>query len=71
MDDLPDLHRQVLDMERLFWRHAGAKDEAVRVTFGLSPWRYQQLVFEVCRTPAALVAEPGLVNRLNRGRRRA
>lgn len=71
MDDLPDLHRQVLDFERRFWRHPGARDEAIRVTFGLSSWRYQQLVYHVCEQPAALAADPVLVNRVNRLRKRA
>src|SRR4051812_48939556 len=44
MDDLTDFEQQVLAFERGRWVHQGAKDEAVRKTFGLSRTRYEQLL---------------------------
>lgn len=66
MTDLTDLEKQVLAFEHGRWLHQGAKDEAVLVTFGLSPLRYQQLLLALINRPEALVHDPQLVNRLRR-----
>jgi hypothetical protein len=58
----------VLDFEREWWRHAGAKEEAIRQTFGLSAARYYQLLNVVIDTPDALRYDPMLVGRLLRAR---
>jgi hypothetical protein len=59
---------QILDFEREWWRHAGAKEEAIRQTFGLSAARYYQLLNVVIGTPEALRYDPMLVGRLVRAR---
>jgi len=66
----------ILAFERRWWRHAGAKEQAIRDTFGLSPTRYYQLLNGLLDNPAALAHDPVLVNRLrrlraSRGRSRA
>lgn len=63
---LTDLDRQFLAFERGRWKYAGAKDTAVRDTFGLTATRYYQLLGEITNKPAALEYDPQLVNRLRR-----
>jgi hypothetical protein len=58
----------ILDFERQWWRHAGAKEQAIRDEFGLSSARYYQVLGVLIDTPAALVHDPMLVKRLQRGR---
>ena len=58
--------RAVLDFERRRWRHRGAKEQAVRDTFDLSATRYYQVLNALLDDPAALAAEPLLVQRLRR-----
>ncbi|MGN9766812.1 DUF3263 domain-containing protein [Micromonospora sp. SD12] len=63
---LTERERRILAFERQWWRHAGAKEQAVRDTFGLSATRYYQLLNALLDNPAALAAEPVLVGRLRR-----
>lgn len=58
----------MLDFEHRWWRHAGAKEEAIRVQFGLSASRYYQLLNALIDSPAAIVYDPMLVRRLQRVR---
>lgn len=58
----------ILAFERQWWRHAGAKEEAIRAEFGLSAARYYQLLNAVIDSPAALREDPMLVKRLQRAR---
>jgi hypothetical protein len=41
---LDERDRAILDFEREWWQHPGAKEDAIRQTFGLSPARYYQLL---------------------------
>lgn len=63
---LTERERQVLAFERHWWRHAGAKEQAIRDTFGLSATRYYQILNGLLDNPAALAADPLLINRLRR-----
>jgi hypothetical protein len=63
---LTERERRMLDFERRWWRTVGAKEQAVRDTFGLSATRYYQLLNALLDKPAALAAEPVLVARLRR-----
>ncbi|MFI7603726.1 DUF3263 domain-containing protein [Micromonospora sp. NPDC049366] len=63
---LSDRELAILAFEQQWWRHAGAKEQAVRDTFGLSATRYYQLLNKLLDNPAALAAEPVLVGRLRR-----
>jgi integrase len=70
MDDLTDLERELLAFAGLQWRHAGARDSAIRERFAMTPTRYHQLLTQLIDSPAALAAEPVLVKRLQRMRAR-
>ncbi|MBY8873102.1 DUF3263 domain-containing protein [Micromonospora sp. PLK6-60] len=63
---LTERERRILDFEQQWWRHAGAKEQAIRDTFGLSATRYYQLLNGLLDNPAALAAEPLLIGRLRR-----
>ncbi|SCG61542.1 DUF3263 domain-containing protein [Micromonospora halophytica] len=65
-DTLTEREQRILAFERQWWRHAGAKEQAIRDTFGLSATRYYQLLNALLDRPAALAAEPVLVGRLRR-----
>jgi hypothetical protein len=65
---LGDRERRVLAFERHWWRHAGAKEEAIRRQFDLGPTAYYQLLSRLIDDPAALAYDPMLVKRLQRQR---
>ncbi|BCJ59935.1 DUF3263 domain-containing protein [Micromonospora endophytica] len=65
-DALDERNREILAFERQWWRHAGAKEQAIRDRFGLSATRYYQLLNALLDNPAALAADPVLVGRLLR-----
>jgi hypothetical protein len=58
--------KKVLEFERQWWKHAGAKEEAIRSEFGLSAARYYQMLNTVLDEPQALAFDPMLVKRLHR-----
>jgi hypothetical protein len=60
--------RTVLAFERQWWRHAGAKEEAIRREFGIDPTAYYQLLSRLIDDPAATAYDPMLVKRLQRQR---
>lgn len=66
--ELTDREREVLAFERRFWRRAGTKERAIRERFALSPARYYQLLNALVDEPAAVRADPVLVERLRRVR---
>jgi len=65
---LDERAKQILDFEQRWWRRPGAKEQAIRDTFGLTPTRYYQLLNELLDEPAAVAQEPVLVGRLRRVR---
>lgn len=67
-DALTERDIAVLDFERQWWRHAGAKEEAIRDVFALSSARYYQLLNAVIDSPDALRHDPMLIKRLQRAR---
>ncbi|MFG1948920.1 DUF3263 domain-containing protein [Nonomuraea sp. NPDC048826] len=70
---LTDRELELLAFERHWWRYAGAKEQAIKETFGFSATRYYQLLAELIDRPEALAHDPMLVKRLRRlraGRRR-
>ncbi|MDH6255973.1 MAG: DUF3263 domain-containing protein [Aurantimicrobium sp.] len=60
--------RAILDFEREWWQHPGAKEDAIRQTFGLSPARYYQVLGKLMDSEAALAYDPMLIKRLQRVR---
>jgi hypothetical protein len=65
---LTERDRAVLAFERQWWKYAGAKEEAIRRQFGVSPTAYYQLLSRLIDDPLALAADPMLVKRLQRQR---
>ncbi len=63
---LSEREKLVLAFERQWWKHAGAKEQAIRDTFDLSATRYYQVLNAVLDNPAALAHDPSLVGRLRR-----
>ncbi|WP_394769882.1 DUF3263 domain-containing protein [Lacisediminihabitans sp.] len=60
--------QRILEFEHQWWKHAGAKEEAIRAQFGLSAARYYQLLNAALDDPGSLVFDPMLVKRLQRMR---
>lgn len=67
-EGLAERDTRILAFERQWWRHVGAKEEAIRSQFGLSAARYYQLLNAVIDAPAAERYDPMLVRRLQRAR---
>ena len=65
---LGERERSVLAFERQWWRHAGAKEEAIRREFAVGPTAYYQLLSRLIDDPAAIAYDPLLVKRLQRQR---
>jgi hypothetical protein len=57
---------QILAFEAKWWKHAGAKEQAIKDAFGLSSTRYYQLLNGLLDNPAALEHDPVLIGRLRR-----
>jgi len=65
---LSERDQQILAFERQWWKYAGAKEEAIRELFDMSPTRYYQVLNALIDEPAALAHDPMLVKRLRRMR---
>ncbi|MGZ0713081.1 DUF3263 domain-containing protein (plasmid) [Coraliomargarita sp. W4R53] len=65
---LTDRDRAILEFEREWRRHVGAKEEAIRVELSLAPARYYQLLARLIETIDAQEYDPMLVKRLRRQR---
>lgn len=63
---LSDRDREILEFERQWWKHAGAKERAVRDRFGFSATRYFQILNTLLDRPEALEHDAMLVQRLRR-----
>ncbi|WP_157487970.1 MULTISPECIES: DUF3263 domain-containing protein [unclassified Leifsonia] len=63
---LSEREEAVLAFERQWWKHAGAKEQAIRAEFGLSAARYYQVLGALIDSPLALAYDPMLVKRLQR-----
>jgi uncharacterized protein DUF3263 len=63
---LSDRDQQILEFERLWWKYAGAKEQAIRDKFEMSATRYYQVLNALIDCPAALRFDPLLVKRLRR-----
>lgn len=63
---LSEHQEAILAFERQWWRYAGAKEQAIRDLFHMSPTRYYQTLNALLDDPAALAHDPALVKRLRR-----
>jgi hypothetical protein len=67
-DALSERERAVLSFEKQHWKYSGAKEQAIRDRFELSPTRYYQVLNSLLDRPQAQELEPVLINRLRRQR---
>ena len=65
---LSELELKMLEFERTWWRHSGAKESSIKELFNLTPPAYYQMLNNLIDKEAALMAEPLLVKRLLRVR---
>ena len=63
---LSERDQAILAFERSWWRYSGAKEQAIRDLFDMSPARYYQALNALLDDPAALAHDPMLVKRLIR-----
>lgn len=63
---LSDEERAMLELERSWWKHPGAKDARIRERFDLSPTLYYARLNQLIDRPEAMAADPLLVRRLQR-----
>ena len=63
---LSQQERDVLAFEARWWKHRGAKEQAMKDELGLSVTRYYQLLGAIVEKPEALEADPLTVNRVCR-----
>ena len=70
MPALSERDMRLLAFERGTWRNAGAKEQAITETLGITATRYYQLLNKLIDTPEALVFDPVLVKRLRAQRSR-
>jgi len=64
--DLTEQEKEILEFERAWWKHAGAKESAIREKWDISSTRYYQLLQVLIEKPSALAYDPMLVKRLQR-----
>jgi hypothetical protein len=64
--ELSRREHEMLAFEWHWWRHAGAKETAIRDRFGVPPTRYYQVLNALVDRPDALATDPLLVRRLRR-----
>ncbi len=65
---LTEPQRAMLEFERQWWRQPGAKEQAIRDAFGITPTRYYQSLNALLDLPAAVTFDAPLVRRLQRVR---
>jgi hypothetical protein len=64
--ELTAREREILAFERQWWKYAGAKEQAIRELFDMSPTRYYQVLNALLDKPEAMAADPLLIKRLRR-----
>jgi hypothetical protein len=67
-DGLTRRDHEILAFERQWWKHAGAKERAIRELFCMSPTRYYQVLNQLIDSEAALRVDPMLIKRLRKTR---
>jgi hypothetical protein len=65
-EQLSPRDQKILEFERLWWRYQGAKEQAIREKFDMSPTRYYQILNALLDRPASLAFDPLLVKRMRR-----
>ena len=67
---LSEQEAAVLDVESRFWRHAGVKEDVIRVETGMTPTRYYQLLNSLMENADAWEYAPQALARVARIRDR-
>jgi len=62
--ELNDQDRQILNIEKQWWKYTAVKERAIKQQLGLSATQYYLALHTLLDNPAAAAAEPMLVNRL-------
>jgi len=60
--------KEILELERQWWKYSGAKEQAIRELFGMSATRYYQVLNALVDHPGAMSFDPMLIKRLQRMR---
>ena len=68
LSGLDERAKAILDFEREWWRYAGAKEQAIREHFDLSPTSYYRTLNDLIDREEALTYDAMLVKRLRRMR---
>ena len=63
---LTETEQGILEFERQWWKHPGAKEQAIADLFGMSATRYYQTLNGLIDRPEALLFDPMLVKRMRR-----
>jgi hypothetical protein len=63
---LTTTEQEMLALERLWWKYAGAKEAAIREKFGVSATRYYMTLNALLDRDDAMAFDPLLVKRLRR-----
>jgi hypothetical protein len=66
VSSLTPVEMTVIAFERQWWKHLGAKEQAVHDQLALSATRYYQIRNRVMDNPAAFEFDPQLISRLRR-----
>ena len=66
VSSLTELEVRILDFEKSWWQHAGAKESAIKELFDMKPPAYYQMLNNLIDREDALLAAPMLVKRLRR-----
>jgi len=69
-DGLSEGEREMLALEKNWWKRPGSKDQVIRDLFGITPTRYYQLLNALIDRPEALAHDPMVVRRLQELRAR-
>ena len=63
---MTDTEMAILDFEREWWRHAGAKDQEVLRRWGMSASAYDRRLIAIATRPEAMAYDPLTVRRVRR-----
>lgn len=66
--ELTDQEREILDLERTWFKYAGVKEQEIMSRFQISTTRYYQVLNALLEREEALAHDPLLVKRLRRVR---
>ncbi|WP_197552655.1 DUF3263 domain-containing protein [Trueperella pecoris] len=65
-DELTELERTILRIERGWWHLGATRDQAIRSELGMSPSKYYMLLSRMLDSERVWRADPVLVDRLRR-----